>query len=93
MIRAHIHIQGHVQGVGYRASTRRKANQFNLKGWVRNLPDGSVEAVVEGSMMDVNRLITWCRRGPTMAHVTKVRVEKSDAIGEFHGFLITSYRL
>lgn len=86
MIRAHLLIRGRVQGVGYRAGVKRMANHHNLKGWVKNLPNGDVEAVVEGGEEMVDRLIQWCHRGPTSAHVTEVRVEKTEATGEFHRF-------
>ena len=86
MIRAHLLIRGRVQGVGYRAGVKRMANHHNLKGWVKNLPSGDVEAVVEGGEEMVDRLIQWCHRGPTGAHVTEVRVEKEEATGEFTEF-------
>lgn len=86
MIRAHIIVEGRVQGVGYRANTRRMANTLNLKGWVRNLRDGSVEITVEGEEELVNRLIQWCHRGPTGAYVQKVRVEKDEYVKEFKEF-------
>lgn len=88
MIRAHLLVQGRVQGVGYRANTRRMANKLNLKGWVRNLRNGDVELLVEGPEVEVDRLIAWCRRGPTSAYVSKVRVEKSEATGEFDRFAV-----
>ncbi len=88
MIRARLLVQGRVQGVGYRANTRRMANKLNLKGWVRNLRNGDVELLVEGPEVEVDRLIAWCRRGPTSAYVSKVRVEKSEATGEFDRFAV-----
>lgn len=88
MIRARLLIQGRVHGVGYRANTRRMANKLNLKGWVRNLRNGDVEMIVEGSEVEVDRLIAWCHRGPTSAYVSKVRVDKSEAIHEFDGFAV-----
>lgn len=88
MIRARLLIQGRVQGVGYRANTRRMANKLNLRGWVRNLRNGDVELLVEGSEVEVDRLIVWCHRGPTSAYVSKVRVEKSKATREFDGFAV-----
>jgi len=88
MIRAHIHIYGRVQGVGFRSSTRRKANQLGLKGWVRNLSDGSVEAVVEGEEERVEQLINWCHRGPSLANVRRVEVDKGEAKGEFTRFRV-----
>jgi len=86
MIRAHILIKGRVQGVGFRANTRRKAYQLGIKGWVRNLRDGRVEAVAEGKKEAINELIRWCHRGPSMARVTDVKVEKTEATGEFRDF-------
>ena len=92
MIRAHLIIEGRVQGVGYRANTRRMANKLNLTGWVRNLRNGDVEAIVEGPETEVQKLIIWCHRGPTSAYVSNVKVEKSDATGEFNTFS-TKYTL
>ncbi|MBD3171728.1 acylphosphatase [Candidatus Bathyarchaeota archaeon] len=86
MIRAHIYVEGRVQGVGFRANTRRTANRLGLTGWVRNLRDGRVEIIAEGEEEMIDRLIQWCHRGPTMAHVTNVTVEKGDAKGEFNLF-------
>jgi acylphosphatase len=88
MIRAHLLIQGMVQGVGYRANTRRRANRLNLRGWVRNLRNGDVEIIVEGPEVEVDRLIAWCHRGPTSAYVSKVRVEKTKATNKFDGFAV-----
>ena len=88
LIRVHLHIKGHVQGVGYRANMRRLASQLDLKGWVRNMPNGDVEAVVQGSEEMVERLIQWCHRGPTGAHVTDVCVQHETPKGELHRFTI-----
>ena len=88
MIRAHLFIQGRVQGVGYRANTRRMANKLNLKGWVRNLRNGDVELLIEGPEVEVDRLIVWCHRGSTSAYVSKVRIEKSNATYEFDSFAV-----
>lgn len=90
MIRAHILITGRVHGVGFRANARRMAYQLGLKGWVRNLRDGSVEITVEGEEELVERLIQWCHRGPTSAYVSNVTVETSEALGEFNGFTVKS---
>ena len=90
MIRAHILINGRVHGVGFRANTRRMAYQLGLKGWVRNLRDGSVEITAEGEEEIVERLIQWCHRGPTSAYVSNVTVETSEALGEFNGFTVKS---
>ena len=90
MIRAHLIIKGRVQGVGYRANVRRLANKLRLEGFVRNLRNGDVELLVEGSEEDVDRVIQWCHRGPTRAFVSKVIVEKSKATREFMGFAVRS---
>ena len=88
MIRAKLLIKGRVQGVGFRSSTSRIANRLNLKGWVRNLRDGSVEAVVEGDEEAINKLIRWCKTGPMLAKVQEVKVEKTHATGEFPYFFV-----
>ncbi|MFC1802383.1 acylphosphatase [Thermoproteota archaeon] len=90
MIRAHIIVEGRVQGVGFRANTRRMANQLGLKGWARNLRDGRVEIVVEGELELAERLIQWCNRGPTSAYVSKITTEKTEATGEFNRFTVKS---
>ena len=74
-IRAHVLITGRVQGVGYRFSTREQAEELGVKGWVRNLPDGRVEAVFEANEDVVKEMINWCRIGPRGASVKDVAVE------------------
>jgi acylphosphatase len=88
MIRAHLIIKGYVQGVGYRATTSRKASQLKIKGWIKNLPNGSVEAIIEGDEEAVNELIKWCFRGPTKACVRDIQVKKMTATGEFPYFFV-----
>jgi len=63
-----------VQGVFFRGSCQRMAEQHGVRGWVRNLPDGSVEAVFEGDAEEVGQLVEWSRRGPRSAVVADVRV-------------------
>ncbi len=75
MVRAHVYISGKVQGVGYRLSTQSEAVKLGVKGWVRNLPDGRVEAVLEGETTAVKQMIQWCYEGPSTAVVNKVQVE------------------
>ena len=87
-IRAHARISGRVQGVFYRQSTMETARRLGLTGWVRNLPDGCVETVIEGPAETVRDLLTWCQQGPPAAQVTSVDVDWSDASGEFAGFTI-----
>lgn len=88
MERAHIFVSGIVQGVYYRYNTMKKAREFNLKGWVRNLVDGRVEIVCEGERVDIERLIEWCRKGPPGAHVENISVEFQEFRGEFNQFEI-----
>ncbi len=87
-VRAHVFVSGEVQGVLFRANTRYEANRRNVTGWVRNLPDGRVEAVFEGEKENVDKLIEFCRRGPPGAIVTKVEVQWENYTGEFQGFNI-----
>lgn len=84
--RVHLYISGKVQGVFYRASTIDEARSLGLAGWVRNLPDGRVEAVAEGPQDTLEYLIKWCKHGPPAAKVTNVEVEYSSATSEFIGF-------
>ena len=86
--RVHIHVYGRVQGVFFRASMREAAKKLEVTGWVRNAPDGSVEAVVEGDEDKVARLIDWARRGPPLARVERVEVERERYQGEFRDFTI-----
>lgn len=68
----HLRIEGRVQGVWFRESMRREAERLGVTGWVRNLPDGSVEAVVQGSVEAVDALLVWSRTGPPMARVERI---------------------
>ena len=68
-------ISGIVQGVGYRFSTRQKAQKLGVKGWVRNLPDSRVEAVFCGEKTALEAILKWCEEGPTAAVVKEVKVE------------------
>lgn len=70
----HLVIRGRVQGVSYRYSLRQVAQELQLKGWCRNVPDGSVEACVSGADTDVERMISWCYQGPPLAQVSAVMV-------------------
>ena len=85
--RAHVVVQGRVQGVFYRVETRDRARSLGVSGWVRNTPDGSVEAVFEGERDRIESLLVWCRRGPSLARVEDVRVEWSEPAGE-EGFAL-----
>ncbi|KAF0220385.1 MAG: hypothetical protein FD174_1286 [Geobacteraceae bacterium] len=87
-IRATVIVKGLVQGVNFRHYTQQTALHHNVSGWVRNLPDGSVQGCFEGEERDVNALIDWCRTGPSWARVDEVVVEREEFRGEFDGFEI-----
>jgi len=82
LVRAHVYISGHVQGVFFRATTREQADRLGVAGWVRNLPDGRVEAVLEGTRPAVQACLQWCHHGPPGARVTGVEVEWEAPRGE-----------
>lgn len=81
-------VTGDVQGVFYRASTLEQAQQLNLSGWVKNLADGSVEVVAEGSRYALDTLADWCKRGPPAAAVDHVSVRWGRHRDEFKTFQI-----
>jgi acylphosphatase len=85
--RARVRVRGAVQGVFFRAEARDRARSLRVAGWVRNVPDGTVEAVFEGDPARVESMIDWCRRGPRGAHVEDVEVVDEDPQGE-QGFAV-----
>lgn len=88
-IRAHAMIEGRVQGVCFRAETRKTARLHSVKGWVKNRPDGSVEAVFEGAAPDVEAVLNWCRRGPSLSRVDHVDVDYGEPVTGHDGFEIS----
>jgi acylphosphatase len=74
IVRRRVVVHGHVQGVFFRETTRRRAESAGVTGWVRNVPDGSVEAVFEGDAESVEVLLRFCERGPRGARVEWVDV-------------------
>lgn len=86
--RAHIYVSGIVQGVLFRSYTAMVAYKVNVRGWIRNLRDGRVEAIFEGEKEHVDELLKYCRRGPPGAAVDKVEVRWEDYEGEFQNFTI-----
>jgi acylphosphatase len=85
-VSVHVVFSGIVQGVFFRASTRREALRLGLKGWVRNLSDGTVEAWVEGSRPNIDGLIAFCENGISIARVDRVDVEEGAYTGDFPSF-------
>jgi acylphosphatase len=86
--RVHVTISGRVQGVAFRAKARNEAIRNNVSGWVRNLPDGRVEAVFEGKPEDVEHVVRWCRVGPSLAVVEHIEVIEEPYSGAFKEFSI-----
>ena len=84
--RYHVYISGRVQGVFFRANTWKQARELTLTGWVRNLPNGCVEAVFEGEQKAAEEMLSWCRTGTPPARVDHVDVEEEDTAGNFTGF-------
>ncbi|HOX06533.1 MAG TPA: acylphosphatase [Planctomycetota bacterium] len=82
-------VSGHVQGVGFRAFTNSRAGQRGVTGWVKNLSDGRVEAVIEGPADKVEGLLADIRLGPRGSRVDGVEVEEQTHTGEFSGFRVT----
>jgi acylphosphatase len=85
--RVHVFVSGRVQGVFFRGETERVAREHGLAGWVRNLPDGRVEAVFEGSDADVETAVAWCREGPKWAGVNDLESAEEPLGGD------TSFRV
>lgn len=88
-LRAHLFVSGRVQGVFFRQNTKRKAQGQGVKGWVRNLDDGRVEAMFEGEESAVKALVNFCRKGPKGASVTNITVNWEPFQDEFKIFCIT----
>jgi acylphosphatase len=86
--RVRVQIHGRVQGVFFRAETRSRAQSLGLAGWVRNEPDGRVEALFEGEPDRVDSMVEWCRRGPSGAHVNEVEVFEEGAGQAERGFRV-----
>jgi acylphosphatase len=86
--RAHVHVVGRVQGVGFRFATADEARKLRLHGWVRNLDSGAVEAVFEGPRSSVAAMVRWCADGPPGAYVRDVRVSWDEPLEQLHSFEI-----
>ena len=88
-IRVHAIISGRVQGVFFRMATKQKADACRVRGWVKNLPDGNVEAVFEGEKSRVEEVVAWCRQGPPASRVIRVEIDEQQYTGDWEGFNIT----
>lgn len=87
-IQVKVVVTGRVQGVFYRARTKEKADLLGIKGYVKNLPDGSVEAVFQGEALSVTKMTNWCRKGPAAAKVEHVSIQKDEMISDVDTFQI-----
>ncbi|MEM2210214.1 MAG: acylphosphatase [Nitrososphaerales archaeon] len=87
-VRAHVYVSGLVQGVFFRSNTRKQALKRGVCGWVKNLPDGRVEAIFEGDENMVKEMIEWCKIGPPGAEVSNVEVHWEDYRNEYDTFEI-----
>ncbi|MDA8128179.1 MAG: acylphosphatase [Betaproteobacteria bacterium] len=80
-----LRVHGRVQGVWFRESMRLEAERLEVAGWVRNAPDGTVEAVIQGAPEAVEALIEWARQGPPLARVERIEID--EAQGRYNGFV------
>jgi len=87
--RVHVVVRGRVQGVFFRATCAKEARRRGLSGWIRNRPDGAVEAEFEGASPILESMVAWCREGPPSARVEGVDVESVAPTGEV-GFVVTA---
>lgn len=86
MRRVHVYVSGQVQGVFFRASTQTKAQELNVLGLVRNLPDGRVEIVAEADTQAIEAFLDWCRKGPPGANVQALQVKDEAVLNQFTEF-------
>jgi acylphosphatase len=88
VVRVKVLIDGRVQGVNFRWYAQRKAKSLGLRGWIRNLSDGRVEALFEGEETTVSEALEWCKRGPPQARVDTVAVRYEEPEGRFSDFQV-----
>jgi len=86
--RKYVLVSGKVQGVFVRSSTKKKADELHLTGWVRNLDDGRVEAVFEGDQDKIEKIVEWCRKGSSYAVVNDIQIITEEYKGEFNDFSV-----
>lgn len=92
ILRRRVVVSGRVQGVAFRYYARDAAKEAGVRGWVRNLPDGRVEAVLEGDSRTVHALVGWFHKGSPASRVDGVEVFEEDPTGEFSDFEISFLR-
>ena len=85
-VRKHVYLSGRVQGVGFRAFTMRTAQQLNVNGWVKNLSDGRVEAILTGSEEKVDKMLEQVKQGPSFAKVDDIEIREEDYQGQYDKF-------
>jgi acylphosphatase len=81
-------MRGRVQGVFFRGQTKERAKELGITGWIRNNPDGTVEAMFEGEELVLERMLMWCRKGPDLAEVAQVQAKYLPNRNEFRDFKI-----
>jgi len=86
--RAHVIISGRVQGVWYRASTKQKAEELGITGWVKNTDEGNVEALFEGDKAVIDEMIAWCWKGPPLAKVKNVKISPYNIDENYTDFVV-----
>lgn len=84
----HVIISGRVQGVGFRHFTNKNAKALGLKGWIRNLPNGNVEAVFEGEEQEVLKMLELCKKGPVGSFVADMKEQKVDNVKPYDDFSV-----
>ncbi len=87
-VRTHVFVTGRVQDVFFRVNTVERAQELEVTGWVKNLPDGRVEAVFEGPKENVEKIVEWTKTGPLDAGVENVEIHQEKYSGEFDNFKI-----
>ncbi|MFW5711706.1 MAG: acylphosphatase [bacterium] len=83
-----VHIEGRVQGVGFRYSAMKAARRHDVYGWVRNEYDGSVTIFCEGDLERVEQFLQWCRKGPPSAHIVNVDINRLSYTGKYNSFSV-----
>ena len=86
--RAHVFVTGDVRDFSFKYFAKEKSKHLDLKGWVRKLPSGEVEVLLEGLEEKIMEMLEWCKKGPAIFKDNRLRVEFSDYVGEFENFEI-----